>query len=213
MEWMMYFVPVIAIVGVLAYSQIARKNAQGKAAAGFGGQMFHDSQSNYFSGLGPRERIIAVWNGQAHTQPGSAAGAVLNAVAEHTIGISKYTPTVMVALTTSGRLFVAEEYSEAGTRGYYKTVVTLPPGARAVSGPLAIPEYQGAPPKNPFNPMQVLEAVALYAPEGSMVYRAWLCSAALACPQLAQPISRVLPFDPAQGPQIWAFVNHGAPQL
>lgn len=162
MDWLIYLLPVIAVVGVLVYSQMARKNAMGKSAAGFGGQMFHDSQVSFFSGIGSRERIIAVWNGQAHTRPSSAAGAVLNTMAEHTIGISKYTPIVMVALTTSGRVLVAEEYSEVGTRGHYKTVVILSPGARAVTGPSAIAEFQGTPPKNPYNPQQVLAAAALY---------------------------------------------------
>lgn len=213
MEWLMYLVPVIAIPGVLIYSQMARKRVMAQVAAGNGGQLFHDSQAGYFKHLGPRERIIAVWQGQAHVGPQSAAGAVLNAVAAHAIGISKYTPTVAVALTTDGRVMVAEEYSEAGTRGHYKTAAILPPGARAFTGPSAIPEHQGPPPKYEANVMQQLEAAALLAPDGSLAYRAWLSPVALAGPQLARSIGAVLPFDPAMGPQIWAAGNPGAPNL
>lgn len=213
MEWLIYLLPVVAIVGMLFYSQVARKRVMGQVASGNGGQLFHDSQAGYFAHLGPRERIIAVWPGQAHVAPESTAGAVLNAVAAHTVGISKYTPIVMVGLTTDGRVMVAEEYSEVGTRGHFKTVVILPPGARAMTGPSAIPEHQGPPPKNPMNVMQQLEAAALIAPDGSLAYRAWLSPVALAGANLARSIGAVLPFDPAMGPQIWATVNPGAPQL
>jgi hypothetical protein len=213
MEWLMYLVPVVVVVGMLAYSQVARKQALSQVAAGNGGQLFHDSQAGFFSHLGPRERIIAVWQGQAHVAAQSTAGKVLNAVSAHTVGISKYTPTVMVALTTDGRVMVSEEYSEVGTRGHYKTVVILPPGARAVTGPSAIPEHQGPPPKNQMNVMQQLEAAALIAPDGSLAYQAWLSPVALAGANLARSIGAVLPFDPAMGPQIWATVNPGSPQL
>lgn len=213
MEWLMYLIPVIAIPGVLIYSQMARKKAMGQVSAGFGGQLFHDSQAGYFQHLAPNERVIAVWQGQAHVGPKSTAGAVLNAVAQHAVGISKYTPTVAVGLTTGGRVMIAEEYSEVGTRGHYKTVVLLPPFARAVTGPSAIPEHQGPPPKYEANVMLQLEAAAILAPDGSLAYRAWLNPVALAGPQLARSISAVLPFDPALGPQIWAASNPGAPQL
>jgi hypothetical protein len=213
MEWLIYLVTPVAVIGMLVYMQVARKRVMGQVAAGNGGQLFHDSQAGYFSHLGPRERIIAVWQGQAHVAAQSTAGKVLNAVAEHAVGISKYTPTVMVALTTDGRVMVSEEYSEVGTRGHYKTVVILPPGARAITGPSAIAEHQGPPPKNQMNVMQQLEAVALIAPDGSLAYKAWLSPIALAGANLAQSIGTVLPFNPAMGPQIWATVNPGSPQL
>jgi hypothetical protein len=45
MQWLMYLVPVVAIIGMLIYVQIAKKNAMGQVAAGHGGQLFHDSQA------------------------------------------------------------------------------------------------------------------------------------------------------------------------
>ncbi len=214
MEYLAYMlVPLLAIAGVLVYSKMAKKKIMGQVDAGFGGQLFHDSQAPYFAQLNPRERILAVWNGLAFTQPRSAAGAALNTVSEHLIGVSTYVPIVMVALTTEGRILIGEEYSEAGTRGHFRPAAIIAPGARAVTGPAAIPGFSGVPPKNPGNPLEQLEPAALYAYDGSLVYMAFLQRTALAAPQLMQPISAILPFDPAYGPQIWASMNPGAPQL
>jgi len=214
MEYLAYaLLPLLAIGGVLVYSQMARKKVMGQVDAGFGGQLFHDSQARYFPQLGPRERILAVWNGLAFTQPRSAAGAALNAVSAHVIGVSTYVPMVMVALTTEGRVLVSEEYSEGGVRGYFRPIAVVEAGARAVTGPGAIPGFTGTLPKNPGNPLEQLEAAAIYANDGTLVHMGFLQSTALAGPQLAQPISAVLPFNPAYGPQLWASMNPGAPQL
>jgi hypothetical protein len=212
MSYLFYFVPVVLIVGGLLYSQYARKQALANVAAGVGGQQFHDYQAQYFDQLGPRERVIAIWQGKAHNPSRGVAGEVLNAVSAHAIGVSTYVPNVIVALTTDGRLMVAEEYSELGERGHFKTALVLPAGARAVTGAGA-GFGDGSAPKNPFNPLERLIAAALHAPDGSLRYQAWLAPVGLGCAELAQPISSVLPMDAARGAQIWSTVNPAAPTL
>jgi hypothetical protein len=165
----------------------------------------------FFDQIGERERIIAVWQGKLHTSRG-VAGHVVNAIAANTIGVSTYVPNVMVALTTDGRVMVSEEYSELGERGNYKLALALPPGARALTGPAANFGDVSAP-KNPFNPLETLEPVALHAPDGSLRYQAWLAPVGLGCQELAQSIGSVLPMDAVRGARIWSVVNPGAPQL
>jgi hypothetical protein len=212
MSYLIYFIPIILIVGGLFYSQYARKQALANVAAGVGGQQFHDYQVGYFDQIGPRERIIAIWQGKAHNPSRGVAGEVLNAVSAHAIGVSTYVPNVIVALTTEGRVMVAEEYSELGERGHFKTALVLPSGARAATGQEAGFGDVSAP-KNPFNPLERLEAAALRTPDGAVQYQAWLSSTGLGCAELARPISAVLPLDAARGAQIWSIVNPAAPQL
>ncbi|MGC4069413.1 MAG: hypothetical protein QM784_33130 [Polyangiaceae bacterium] len=212
MSYLLYFVPVVLILGGLVYSQLARRQALANVAAGVGGQQFHDYQSQYFDQLGSRERIIAIWQGKAYNPSRGAAGEVLNAVSAHAIGISTYVPNVIVALTTDGRLMVAEEYSELGERGHFKTALVLPAGARAITGPGA-GLGDGSAPKNPFNPLERLVAAAIQAPDGTLQYQAWLSPVGLGCAELAQPMSSVLPMDAKRGARIWSTVNPAEPTL
>jgi hypothetical protein len=208
-----FFIPIVVIGLVLAYSYWARKRAVAVVASGQGGQLFHDSQSGYFPELTDRERILAVWQGRADSTPRGVTGTVANAVSANVIGVSTYVPNVLVALTTDGRLMVSEEYSSLGQRGNYRSAVVLPSGARAEVGNSLGFAHQDKAPKNPFNPVEHLVPAAIHSADGALAYRAWLSPVALAGEQLARSIGDVLPFEPANGAAIWARVNPAAPQL
>jgi hypothetical protein len=60
-----------------------------------------------------------------------------------------------------------------GERDNYREGQAYAAGATAVTGPAAIPDHQGAAPKNPFNPGVPLELAALSGADGSR-YCAWL---------------------------------------
>jgi hypothetical protein len=208
--WIMYLVQVIAIVGMLVYVTIARKRINQAVAEGKGPLMFHNSYAGYFDSLGPEEHIIALWQGLSYTGSGSGvaqiAGALLNQVSKSAIGVSKYTPMVFVALTSHGRLLVAEEFSELGDRGNYKEVRSFGPGARAVVGPAAIASHSGPAPKNPFSPAVPLELAALSG-EGAQAFGCWLSSRSLEVTGRERSISAVLPIDPGQAAAIWQTAN------
>lgn len=208
--WIMYLVPVLAIAGMLVYVFVARGRIQKAVAEGKGALLFHDSYAGYFDSLAPDEHIIALWQGLAYTgsESGAArvAGAVLNEVARGAIGVSKYTPTLFVALTSAGRLLVSEEYSELGQRGNYKEVRVWGPGATAATGPAAVPGHSGPPPKNPFNPGVQLELAALGG-TGAEPFAAWLSPQSLEVSGQQRSISAVLPISPEQAASIWQAAN------
>lgn len=216
MEYLPYLLAPLSIVAMLVYMVMMKKRNSQAVAEGRAGELFHDVYAQNFTSLTPRERILCVWQGVAYTGSTAggahAAGAVANALASNLVGVSTYTPNVIVALMTSGRLMVIEEYSELGSRGNYREAVVWGPFARAVTGPTAIADHQGAPPANPFNPAERLELALLISPDGASSYRAWLSGTGLGGnAQLAQPISRVIPIQPEVAAQMWAQANPGAP--
>jgi hypothetical protein len=203
----MYFVPVVAIVAVLAYVFWYQAKMRQAVAAGHGPIMFHNTYAGTFRSLADGEYIIALWQGLAYTGSESAAarvgGAVLNEVSRKAIGVSKYTPYVLVALTSHGRVLVAEEYSEGGQRGNYNEVRAWSTGASAVSGAAAVPEHTGSAPKNPFNPAVPLELSALQGADGAP-YPCWLSVQSLEVTGQQRPIADVLPVAPDVAAQVWA---------
>lgn len=204
--WWTYLIPVVAIVGMLVYTQMARKRAYSAMASGQGPQLFHDQFAGFFGKMSGDERILSIWQGLAYTGPrGSAADvakAALGEAARGLVGVSSYTPYIYVALTTHARVLVSEEYSEFGQRGHFRERLAWLPGTTAVTGAEAIPEHQGTAPKNPFNPQVPLELARLRSPHGES-YAAWLSPQGLGIGPLSQRISRVLPMDPAQAAQLW----------
>lgn len=204
--WWTYLIPVIAIIGVLVYTQTARKRAHAAMASGQGPQLFHDQFAGFFKPMSGDERIVCLWQGLAYTGPKGntmdQAKALAGEAARNLVGFSSYTPYVYVALTTHGRVVVSEEYSEYGQRNNYRERIAYPPGASAVSGAAAIPGHTESAPKNPFNPQVPLELTVLRSPHGEN-YAAWLSQQAVGCGSLTQPIDRVLPMDPARAAQAW----------
>jgi len=178
-----------------------RCRIQQAVAEGKGPKMFHDGYAAYFPGLGEHEYIVGIWQGLVYAGARSAAsqvaGGVLNQVSASTVGVSTYTPTVMVAVTTFGSLIIAEEYSDFGQRGHYKEVAPWSEGARAVTGPSAIPEHSGPAPKNPFNPTVQLELAVVQAPSGEQ-YHAWLSRQSLEVSGATRPLGAALPISAQQ---------------
>lgn len=79
------------------------------------------------------------------------------------------------------------------------------PGAHAIVGPAAVPEHQGPPPGNPFNPRVPLELCRLVGPDGNAV-AAWLSGQSLEVTGQQRPIAMVLPMTAEVAAQVW----HGA---
>jgi hypothetical protein len=202
----MYFIPVVAIIAGLAYVVWYKAQINKAVAAGHGPIMFHNSYAGTFSSLASEEYIIALWQGLAYTGSQSAAGqvgsAVANEIAAKAIGVSKYTPQVFVVLTSHGRLLVAEEFSEMGTRGNFKEVHIWTPGASAVVGTAAVPGHQGPPPSNPFNPSVTLELAQLRGPDGAQ-YACWLSPQSLEVTGQQRSVSTVLPMAPEAAASVW----------
>lgn len=212
--WFMYLVPIFAIVGVLVYTTIARRRIASAVAGGQGPELFHQGYAGYFSSLAGEERIVGVWPGLAYTgsssEAGRLAGALANYAAANTIGVSKYTPNVYVAVTSRGRVLIAEEYSELGDRGNYREVLTLAPGATAVTGAAAVPGHQGNAPKNPFDPRTPLELTTLTGP-GEQHYSAWLSAHGLEVASQQRSIAAVLPIDEGTASALWQAAQQPAP--
>jgi hypothetical protein len=202
----MYFVPVIVIVGALVYVFWYQAKVRQAVAEGHGPMMFHNTYAGWFPSFGADEHIVALWQGLAYTGSASAAaqvgGAVLNEITSKAVGFSKYTPQVFAALTSHGRLLIAEEFSEMGDRGNFKEVKVWDPGASAVTGTSAIPEHQGPPPKNPFNPAVTLELARLMGPDGS-AYPCWLSPQSLEVTGQQRSASAVLPISAEQARAAW----------
>lgn len=202
----MYLVPVIAIAGIFIYVFWYQAHLRKAVAAGHGPIMFHNTYAGCFPSLGEGEYIIALWQGLAYIGSQSAAarvgGAVLNEISSKTVGVSKYTPQVFVALTSHGRVVVAEEYSEGGRRGNYREVCTWPTSATAATGPTVVPDHQGSAPKNPFNPAVPLELSVLSGPDGSQ-YACWLSAQSLEVTGQQRSVATVLPVDPQQAAAVW----------
>lgn len=147
-----YLIPVVLIAAIYYFTQVASKkiiaNAQNmtpeeaeKSVNAYYGDNFElnaeESLKSVFVGM--------EYQGDSETA-GQVAGAALNAISKATIGVSKYTPTVQVAITSEGRVLIAREYSEAGERGYYKQICTFPRGTRALGAETVRPGEQLTPP-------------------------------------------------------------------
>jgi hypothetical protein len=212
---LMYFIPVIAIVAVFGYVFWYRAGLNKALAAGQGPFIFHSTYAGTFSSLAAEEYIIALWQGLAYTGSESAAAqvgsAVLNEISSKAIGYSKYTPQVFAALTSHGRLLVAEEYSDMGMRGNYNEVRTWGHGASAMTGAAAVPGHHGPPPKNPFNPSVSLQLAMLRGPDGSQ-FPCWLSPQGLEVTGQQRPISAALPIAPEAASHVWhSAVQQAAP--
>lgn len=213
---LMYLIPLVAIAGSLVYVFWYRAKLRDAVAAGHGPIMFHNTYAGMFPSFGPEERIVALWQGLAYVgSQGTAArvgSAVLNEISSKTIGVSTYTPYVFAALTSGGRLVVAEEFSELGDRGQYKEVCVWAPGASAVTGAAAVPGHAGSAPSNPFNPAVPLELAALVGPDGSR-YACWLSTQSLEVTGQQRPIGAVLPISPEAAAAVWnTAVQQAQPQ-
>ncbi len=201
-----YFIPVVVIVGMLAYVFFYRAKMQQAIAQGHGPMMFHNTFAGWFRSFAPDEHIVALWQGVAYTGSASRAaqigGAVLNEITSKAVGYSRYTPQVMAALSSHGRLLVIEEFSEMGQRGNFREVVVWGPGATAVAGAGAVPDHSGPPPENPFNRAVTLELVRLVGPDGS-AYPCWLSPQSLEVTGAQRSVAAVLPVSPEQARATW----------
>jgi hypothetical protein len=202
-----YLIGPIAIAAALAYTYFARAKAMRGAKDGKGMQMFHGYYAGYFSNLAPNEFIMTVWRGLAYTGSQGAAsqiaGGVANALAASLTGFRKYTPMVYAALTTEGRVLVAQEHSEMGRRGNFHHVGAWGPGSTAITGPAAVPGHTGPAPMNPALALQgPLELAALVGPDGSH-HAMWLSPQGVGIVANDQPISAALPVFPQQLAGIW----------
>lgn len=212
MNMIYYLVPVVAIVGMLLYTRWAQANVKKRAAAGEGPQMFHDGFADKFEELHVDERLIGVWMGLAYITPtstiGQAAGQLAKEAALGAIGVSTYTPTVYVGVTTHGRVLVSEEYTEFGKRNNFKVVRALPPGARVLSGQAAHSEHQGAPPRNPYS-TEPLELVRLSGQNED--YLCWVTSAgAMTGASSFVSITGVLPITAERASSVWQRASQPA---
>jgi hypothetical protein len=206
MSILMYLLPVVAIAGMLFYTRWAQANVRKRAANGEGPQMFHDSYAGRFEVLEPNERLIGIWQGLSYVTPtntvGQVAGKLAKEAALGAIGLTTYTPTVLIGLTTHGRLLVSEEYTSMGKRNNFKVVCALPPGASVLSGQAAHPEHQGAPPTNPYSADAPLELVRLVGQNEQ--YLCWASGAgAMTGASSFVSIASVLPMTPDRASSIW----------
>ncbi len=175
-----YLIPIIFIVAAVVISSIVRKRITARTAA-MTPEQAAEAMHNYYAGyfvLAPTERIIGTWSGVDFLKPEGtatrAASAALNAASDALIGVSKYTPTVQIGLTSLGRVLVSREYSEGGRRGNFQQVASLDRGVVPTDGASAYPGVDlGTPPKNPFSPLVKLEFVHLQAEDGE-AYDAWV---------------------------------------
>jgi hypothetical protein len=200
-----YLVPVVFIAAALAYTVMMQGKVRHAVAEGRGAQLFHDGFADNFDALLPNETLIGVWMGQAYTAPKQGAGQIAGDLAVQAalgvIGVSTYTPLVYVGVTTLGRVLVAEEYSDAGSRGHFKVVAAFPPGAELALGAAAA-HHPGAPPPNPFNPEAPLELIRLRGADAP--YLAWVTSqGAMIGATTFVSIATVLPITAARATSIW----------
>jgi hypothetical protein len=208
-----YLLPVVLIAGALAYTVMMQGKVRKAVAEGKGAQLFHDGFAAYFDALLQDENLIGVWMGQAYVKSNETAGEIAGGLAKHAalgvIGMSTYTPLVYVGVTTRGRVLVAEEYSDMGTRGSYKVVAAFPPGAQLAVGPAAYP-HQGAPPNNPFSASAPFELVRILGADQQ--YLAWLTSeGAMIGATTFVSITTVLPISPERAATIWHAANQPQP--
>lgn len=213
MNVIVYLVPVVAIVAMLLYTKWAQANVRKRAAAGEGPQMFHDAYAEKFEGLHADERLIGIWMGLAYVSPtntvGQVAGKLAKEAALGVVGMSTYTPTVYVGVTTHGRVLVSEEYSDMGQRNNFKVVCALPPGAQVVAGREANPEHQGAAPRNPYSADAPLELVRLIGQNEQ--YLCWVTGAgAMTGASTFVSISSVLPITPERASSVWQRASQPA---
>jgi hypothetical protein len=204
-----YLLPVVFIAAALAYTFMMQGKARQAVAEGRGAQLFHDGFAGYFDALLPNETLIGVWMGQSYIKPADTAGKVAGSLAKQAalgvIGVSTYTPLVYVGVTSLGRVLVAEEYSDAGSRGNFKVVATFAEGSELSAGAAAY-QHQGAPPKNPFSATAPFELIRLSGAEAQ--YLAWVTSeGAMIGAATFVSITSVLPITAARAAGIWHAAN------
>jgi hypothetical protein len=105
-------------------------------------------------------------------------------------------------------VLVSEEYSEGGSRGNYKVVAALPPGAELAVGPAAY-EHKGSPPRNPYSLTAPFELVRLTGPDEQ--YLAWLTSeGAMISAATFVSIRTLLPITAERAAGLWHSANQAA---
>ena len=206
--WFYYLVPVIAIAGVFLYSAYMKKRVASLVAQGQGPELFHQAYAGQFTSMTADERIVALWRGQAHTGDQSTAGRLmggaLNELSKHAVGVSKYVPLVSVALTSSGRVHVAEEFSKGGKRGYFREARVYPPGAVATDH-----GAEGHVPKNPFDPRAPMTLTELSG-AGTESYVCWLGTQGIDLKNQQTPAHRMLPVTAEQAASVWTEAQSAA---
>jgi hypothetical protein len=174
-----YLLPVVLIAAAVGYSLFVSKKAIAQAAnmsPEEAKQKFQDFYGQYFE-LGAGQELVGVWSGVEYHSPksvGQKIGAAAGELALNYVGVSKYIPNVHIGLTQGGEVLVSREYSDMGSRGNFKQILTLGAGTRALGAAASHPgEDLGKAPNNPFNPIVGLEFVELKPPSGEG-YAAWL---------------------------------------
>jgi hypothetical protein len=204
-----YLLPVVAIAAAIAWTFMAQAKVRKAVAEGRGAQVFHDGWVGYFDGILPNEKILGVWMGQLYIKPnettGEKAADIAKQAALGVIGVSTYTPSCYLGLTTLGRVLVSEEYTDMGKRGNFKVKTAFSPGTQLSAGAAAYP-HPGAPPKNPYSPTAAYELIRLMGPEGE--YLAWLTSeGALSGASSFVSLTTVLPITAERAQGIWDAAN------
>ena len=102
-----------------------------------------------------------------------AAGAMLNQASKAVIGVSVYVPSVRITITSMGRVLISREHSKDGDRGFYKQIMALEPGTRAVDAATSYPGQTLAPPVQRGVPAP--DYVQFVSPNGQR-YEAWMAA-------------------------------------
>lgn len=140
-----YLLPIVALIVVVLVSRAGQKHALARVqnmSPEEGRARINDFYGGSFE-LAPGEVLHVVYVGEEFRAGGSAGGqlakAALNQLSAASIGMSTYVPQVRVGLASSGRVLVAREYTELGSRGNFKQIAAFAPGTRALGPDVAYP--------------------------------------------------------------------------
>lgn len=174
--YLLYFLPIVAIVGVVLYTRHAQK-AVTSMTPEQARQKSHDFFAKHFD-LQPGEMLWGTWGGleyQGQKSTGrQVAGAVLNHISKNAIGVSTYVPSVFVGITSTRRVLISREFSRDGDRGHYKQIAALEPGTRAVGAETAYPDQTITPPLEATGPSTGRLVFARFVSPTGQHYDAWM---------------------------------------
>lgn len=171
--WPIYLLPVAAIAAAAVYFQTMRARMSLVAAPARGPIGFHEVYAKHFD-FQAHEFVVAFWQGTVYLgsdalQRGGVEG-VAGWLASDDDGNTRHRPSVIVVLTTLGRVLLAEQH---GGRDDLVQVREWNPGASAAIDAQGMGNDFGDAVVNPFNASVPLELTVLSGP-GDDAYYAWL---------------------------------------
>jgi hypothetical protein len=180
MTYLVYLVPVVAIVVIFVLSRGAQKRALA-GVANMSPEQARASVNAYYATsfeLAPGESLKSVWISEeyqgSHSTGRQVAGAALNSLAGAAVGVKAYVPQVRIGLTTLGRVLFAREFSELGNRGHFKQALALDAGTQALDAATSHPgEALNPPLQNPMGGGAPPEFVQFRSPSGQ-IYEVWV---------------------------------------